>query len=105
MFEAIERRDAAADARRIALAPLAAFLFELAYLTLAPLLGRVPPAIFWFVVIVMLAGTVLGIAGVARFLVRRRGEVAGRVLAWLVAAIVVTVICARAFLALVFPWL
>lgn len=91
--------------RRIALAPLAAFLFELVYLTLVPLLGRVPPALFWLLVLVMLAGTVIGIAGIARLIIAHRAEIAGRVLAWLIAAAAITLVCARAFLALVLPWL
>ena len=105
MFEAIEQRDPAAEVRRIALAPLAAFLLELVYLTLVPLLRRVPPALFWTLTLVLLAGTIAGVAGIARFVVRRRRELAGRVLAWLIAAIAITLVCARAFLALVSPWL
>lgn len=105
MFESIGERDPAAGARRIAAAPLAAFLIELAYLTLAPLLGRVPPALFWLLVLVMLAGTIAGVAGIVRFVKQHRGKIVGRVLAWLIAAAVITIVCGRAFLALILPWL
>ena len=105
MFESIEERDPAASARRIAAAPLGAFLIELAYLTLVPLLGRVPPALFWLLVPVLFAGTIAGVVGIAGFVRKHRGELAGRVLAWLIAAAVITIVCGRAFLALVLPWL
>lgn len=103
MFESIEERDPAIAVRRIAVAPLGAFLIELAYLTLAPLLGPVPAALFWLIVAILFAGTIAGLVGIVCFLSRNRAR--GRVLAWMIAACVVTIVCGLAFLSLVAPWL
>jgi uncharacterized membrane protein len=103
MFESIPSDDAAARLRAATLPPFAAFLVALAYLTLYPLFTRVPPWLFWSIAAVLFTGTVLGFASIVR--VVRRERIRGRAIAWLVAAIVVELLCTRLFLALTLPWL
>lgn len=80
-----------------------AFLITLAYLTVYPLAGRVPPIVFWAVVVILLAGAVLGGIAIVRLL--RRERVRGRALGWLAGAVAIELLCARMFLGLTFPWL
>ena len=103
MFESIQPPDAAARLRAAAVPPLAAFLVALGYFTLYPLLARVPAALFWTIAVVVLAGAVAGVVGIVRVI---RGErIRGRAIGWLVLAAAITLVCARLFLSLTFPWL
>lgn len=102
MFESLPVDDAAARARAAAIPPLAAFLITLVYLTVYPLLTRVPAILFWLVVTVLLAGSVFG--GIAIVRLVRRERVRGRALVWLAGAILIELVCARLFLGLTFPW-
>ena len=83
--------------------PLAAFLFAQLYFTLASFLTRVPTALFWFVVVIVFLGAAIGTASIAR--IARAERMRGRALAWLIAAIVVDLVCLRLFLAMVVPWI
>jgi uncharacterized membrane protein len=103
VFESVRSEDAAARFRSAAFAPLAAFLIALLYFSLYPLLERVPPFLFWTVVLVLFAGVVVG--AVAMIREARRERPRGRALAWLIGAVAVELLCARTFLALTFPWL
>jgi len=103
LFEEFEDRDPAAAVRRIAAVPLGAFLVEQGYFTLAPFFGRVRPVLFWSIALVLLAGTAIGVIGLLRFV--HRHTLDGRLIAWIVVAGAVTLLCGGAFLALSFPWL
>ena len=82
---------------------MAAFLFALLYFTLYPMLKRVPPALFWLVVLVLFAGAIGGAVLLVRIV--RSEPVRGRAIAWFVAAILLECICAWLALGMVFPWL
>ena len=84
--------------RAAALPPLLAFLLALLYLTVYPLVGRVPPLLFWLMVSVLFAGTAGGLVMIMRAASRR-------VLAWLVPAVAMELVCAWMFLGMVVPWL
>ncbi len=103
MFESVRPPDAAERLRAAAVPPLAAFGLALVYFTIYPSLTRVPPALFWTVDAIVLAGAVGGVLTIAR--VARRETIRGRAIAWLAAAVLITLVCARLFVALTFPWL
>lgn len=103
MFESIQTDDAAARLRTAALPPLIAFLAYLLYVTLYPLLGRVPVALFWLMVLILFAGTLLGLIAIVRIV--RRERIRGRAAAWLIAAVLVELLCVRTFLSMTVPWL
>ena len=103
MFESIQSDDAAARFRSAAIAPFLAFLLALLYFSLYPLLTRVPAALFWSVVAMLFAGSILGATAIVREL--RRQSPRGSAIGWLVAAILIELLCARTCLGLVFPWL
>ena len=84
--------------RAAALPPLIAFLLALLYLSVYPLLGRVPPPLFWLVVLILFAGTAAGACAIARAATRRAA-------AWLIAAVAMELLCAWMFLGMVVPWL
>jgi len=103
MFESVRPPDAAERLRNAAAAPFAALLLALLYFTLFPTLTRVPPVLFWGVDAIVFIGAVIGVIAIVR---AARGEkIRGRAVAWLVAAIAITLLCARLCLALTFPWL
>lgn len=102
MFESVRSDDAAARIRSAAVPPLAAFLVALAYLTIYPMLTRVPPALFWSVVLVLASGALLGAIAIIREV--RRERVRGRAFGWLVAAAAMELMCAWLTVGLVFPW-
>jgi hypothetical protein len=103
LFETIHADDAATRLRNAAIVPLAAFLFAQIYSTLTPFLSRVPPWLFWSVTVVVLAGAVIGALLIVRIV--RRESIRGRAVAWLIAAIVLDLICLRLWLKMVFPWI
>lgn len=103
MFESLPVDDTAARIRAAALPPLIAFLLTLVYLTVYPVLGGVPPLLFWSVAAILLGGTILGAIAIVRVL--RRERVRGRALGWLTGAIVIELVCARMFLGFAVPWL
>lgn len=103
MFESVQHDDTPARLRAAALPPFAALLVALAYLTAYPLLARVPPLLFWLVVLVLLAGATGGIVRIVR--VARRARVRGPAIGWLVAAAVVELVCLRMVAGLLLPWL
>ena len=84
--------------RAAALPPLIAFLLALLYLAVYPLLGRVPPLLFWMVVLILFAGTAAGAYAIARAATRRA-------LGWLIPAVAMELLCAWMFLGMVVPWL
>jgi uncharacterized membrane protein len=103
LFESLQTDDAAARFRVAAFPPFAAVLLTLLYLTIYPLLGRVPAWLFWSIVLVLLIGTILG--GVAIVRAVRSERPRGTTIGWLVCAIVIELACARMFLWLTLPWL
>lgn len=103
MFESIQTEDAAARFRSAAMPPLIAFAIALLYFTVYPLLPRVPALLFWSVVAVLVAGSIGGVVAIAGAVRRERPR--ARAVAWLVAASLVELLCARTLLALTFPWL
>lgn len=103
MFESVVPDDASSRLRSAAVAPLASFLLFLGYLTLYPLLGRVPAALFWSVVVVLGIGAIAGATRVVCIL--RTERIRGRALGWLTGAAGLTLICAYLALNLTFPWL
>ena len=84
--------------RAAALPPLIAFVVAVLYLAVYPLFGSVPPLLFWLVVAILFAGAALGLFRIIRAASRR-------VLFWLVAAVVMELVCARVLLGMVLPWL
>ena len=64
---------------------------------------RVPPALFWSMAAVVLLGTVMGVIAIVRVVMKEK--IRGRAIAWLVAAVVMTLVCGRLALALTLPWL
>ena len=84
--------------RAAALPPLIAFLLALLYLSVYPLLSRVPPPLFWLVVLILFAGTALGLVKIVRAATRRA-------LGWLIPAVAMELLCAWMFLGMVMPWL
>jgi drug/metabolite transporter (DMT)-like permease len=64
MFTSFEDPDLASRARNLAGAPAGAFLLAQVYFTLYPLLTTVPRWLFEAVRVVLLLGTVIGLAGV-----------------------------------------
>jgi hypothetical protein len=103
LFESLPVDDAAARIRAAALPPLIAFLLTLVYLTVYPMLSRVPAALFWSVAAILLCGTIAGAIAIVR--VVRRERVRGRALGWLTGAVLIELVCARMVLGLTLPWL
>ena len=103
MFESIQTDDAAARFRAAAVFPLTAILLTLLYLTVVPLLARVPAPLFWSVVAILLLGAIGGAVAIVR--VWREDRPRGAAIAWLIGAIVVELACARMFLWFTLPWL
>lgn len=103
MFESVQSDDLAARLRSAAMPPFAAFGLALLYFTIYPMLKRVPAALFWTVVLILLAGTVAGAVAIVRTVRRERPR--GRAIGWLVAALLVELLCARTLLSLTLPWL
>ena len=89
--------------RRAALAPVAAFLLTQLYFGFYPVAGTFVPFMFYSVVAVVLAGTLLGaVALVGAFRDERvRGVAAG----WAVLAVAAELLCARLLLSLTLPWI
>jgi uncharacterized membrane protein YecN with MAPEG domain len=103
VFESIPEDDGAARLRAAMAPPLGAFLLALVYLTVYPLFSRVPPLVFWILCAVLVAGSVLGAAGILREV--RRERIRGRAIAWLVAATGIELLCTWITLGLLIPWL
>ena len=104
MFEeSLIADDAASRLRGAAVPPLAAFLLTLGYLTLYPLLGRVPAALFWSIVAILAIGAAAGAVRLVR--VVRRETLRGRAIGWLAGAGAMTLVCAYLAVTLTFPWL
>ena len=96
MFESVQHDDSAARASAASAFPLAAILLTLLYLTVVPLLARVPAAVFWSIVAILFVGVLAGAVAITR--VWRATRPRGAALAWLIAAIVIELVCARLFL-------
>jgi hypothetical protein len=103
VFESVFLDDASSRLRSAAVPPLASFLLTLGYLTLYPILGHVPAALFWSVVLILAVGAVVGATRIVRIL--RAERIRGRALGWLTGAAGLTLICAYLALNLTFPWL
>ena len=103
MFESVQQDDAAQRLRHAAIFPMAAFLFAQAYFLVYPLLPAVPATLFWFVVLVLVAGATRGFASLLR--VARSEPMRGRALAWLIAASLAELACIAQMLAMTVPWL
>lgn len=103
MFESVRPPDVGERLRAAAVPPLAAFGLALLYFTIYPALKRVPAALFWSVDAIVLAGAIGGGIAIAR--VARREKIRGRAIGWLAAAALITLVCARLFLAMTLPWL
>ncbi len=99
MFESIHTDETAARARAAAVPPLIAGGIALLYLTLYPLLPRVPALLFWSVDAILFIGTVWGAVAITRGLHR------GASLRSVAAAVGVEVVCAWLFVSFTFPWL
>ena len=102
MFESVRPPDAVERLRAAALPPLIAFIVALLYFALYPTMTRVPLALFWSMAAVVLLGTVMGVIAIARVVMKEK--IRGRAIAWLVAAVVMTLMCGRLALALTLPW-
>ena len=74
-------------------------------MTLYPLLPRVPALLFDGIVVILLAGALIGIGGAARLALRHRRELDGRAIAWLIACAIASLFCLRLFAAMAMPWL
>lgn len=104
MFEeSVLVEDAASRLRGAAVPPLAAFLLLLGYVTMYPLLGRVPAALFWSVVAVLATGAVAGAVKLVRVI--RSEKIRGTAIGWLTGAAALTFACAYMAVTLTFPWL
>jgi hypothetical protein len=103
VFDAIRPDDLATRLRNAAILPLAAFLVAQIYFTAAPLLPRVPAALFWSVTFVLLGGVLAGAVAILRAL--RSAPLLGWAIAWLVAAVVCELATLVLFLKMVLPWL
>ena len=103
MFDSVFTDDAASRLRGAAAPPLAAFLIALGYLTIYPLLNRVPAALFWTIVAVLAAGAILGAINIIRVL--RSVKLEGRDFGWLTAGAAITLLCGYAAVSMTFPWL
>ncbi len=104
MFEeSVLADDAASRLRGAAVPPLAAFLLTLGYLTLYPLFGRVPAALFWSVVAMLAIGAIAGAVRLVRVL--RSETIRGAAIGWLSGAAAITLVCAYLAVTLTFPWL
>ncbi len=75
-------------------------LLTIVYLTVYPLLPRVPAPLFWVVVAVLFLGAVAGGVAIVRAL---RGG--GSAIGWLMAAMAMELVCVRVFLWFGLPWL
>jgi len=102
LFESIRTDDAATRLRNAAIIPLAAFLFAMTYFTATPFLTRVPAALFWSVATIVLIGAIAGAVAIVG--VVRAETIRGRAIAWLIAAIIIDLVCLRLGVELVFPW-
>lgn len=87
----------------MAFVPLAAFIAEQLYFTIAQLLSPVPALLFYGVDTVLLFGAAFGVLGTVR--VTRKERLDGRAWFWLVAAVALSLLCALMFARLTFPWL
>jgi hypothetical protein len=103
LFESLQTDETAARFRAAAVPPLAAVFLTVTYLTVYRLLARVPAALFWSVVAILLLGTILGAMAIVRAV--RRGRPRGTALGWLIGAILADLLCARIFLWVTLPWL
>lgn len=103
MFESVFLDDASSRLRSAAVPPLASFLLTLGYLTLYPVLGRVPAALFWSVVLILAVGAIAGATRIIQ--VMRAERIRGRAIGWLTGAAGLTLICAYMAVNLTFPWL
>lgn len=95
--------DAASRLRGAAVPPLAAFLILLGYITIYPLLGRVPAALFWSIVAVLASGASAGAIKLTAIV--RSEKIRGRAIGWLAGASMLTLACAWFAVSLTFPWL
>ncbi|HEX6086338.1 MAG TPA: hypothetical protein VF266_17545 [Thermoanaerobaculia bacterium] len=95
--------------RAAALPPLIAFLLALLYLSIYPLFDRVPPWLFWLVVVILFVGTVGGLVKIVRAVGDRRSRLSGGPgrIAWppLIPAVAMELICAWMLAGMVVPWL
>jgi hypothetical protein len=104
LFDVFRAPDASAEFRSAALLPLVAFLVTQGYHTVYPLLARVPPALFWSVAFVAIAGAVAGMLRIGVLLRRHRHELDARAVAWLLAAALTTLVCAFVAVSFTAPW-
>jgi hypothetical protein len=102
VFESVQAVGAGERFRHAAVFPMAAYLFTLLYLTLYPLLERVPPVLFWVVPLVLLAGALTGAAQIVRTLRRNRLREGGT--GWLIAAVLIELLCVWQLLMMTVPW-
>jgi hypothetical protein len=104
LFEEITTRSPAAKFRAAATVPIGAFLIAQAYYTLYPLLGHVPAAMFYAIAAILCAGTFGGAIGIVRVLRRHEDELNTSAIAWLLATLLATLLCAWLSLSLIVPW-
>ena len=105
MFETFRPPDLAARLRVAAAVPLAAFLGSEVYFSFASLLRRVPTWLFWMVVLLTFTGAAFGVVFTTTEVLKRRSEMGGRAVSWLIAAGMATLVCAWRFAGLTVPWL
>lgn len=105
MFEVFRPPDLSSRLRVLSAVPLAAFLVVEAYFTIAQLLPRTPPGLFWTIDGVALTGALAGFTGALRLAVIYRRELRGWAIGWLVVAILVSALPLWRFIGLTFPWL
>ena len=104
MFESFRPPDRAVRLRNAAAAPFAALLALQLYETVQPLFGRAPAPLFLVMQLLMLAGTLAGVAAIARALGASVDDWSARDVAWLIAAVAITLVAFFSFARLTFPW-
>jgi hypothetical protein len=105
LFESVARSGLAARMRGVSLAPMAAFLVALGYLTIYPFLSRVHPLLLYGTGLLLLAGAVFGLLRSTMLLARERRGISAGAWLWFVAALLFSFACLWLAAAIFLPWL
>jgi hypothetical protein len=99
LFESIRPPAIAEELRSNAAVPLIAFVVLQFYETIVPLIGRRVPALYYAMQAIACFGAVWGFFASIEIAIKRRDELRGLAIAWLVAALAMSAVCGWAFLA------
>jgi hypothetical protein len=105
LFESIVPAGLAARMRGVSVAPMAAFLVALGYLTIYPFFSQVYPLLLYGTGLLLLAGAVFGMLCSTMLLVREREAVTAGAWLWFVAAVSFSAACLWLAAAIFLPWL